>query len=288
MRRSLFLVLALLAASPAAAQVRAIAEIAPPVAPAAAPSASIISAPSMPTLGPALSAPSLAVSPIYAPAFAREAGGVRGGIGKGVAAAPVTAQAALVRAGAALSAASDEGTSGRDEAAASRRAFDGAAGTAAETPAVNGREGASRPVWDGPRVKIVQAPRGRIKTSILETAEVAAIASPFALGALILRGTISDPALLSAHMLGLWALGAWVMRDHLSRLRASIVVGWQASHDQKYRTDRLTGQLRDIRGHEYGSDRYDEYADGPVGMRATALITLAAAAAAAASLLLGR
>ena len=64
------------------------------------------------------------------------------------------------------------------------------------------------------------------------------------------------------------------------------VGGWQASHDQKYRIDPSTGKLRDIRGHKYGSDRYEEYAPGPVGPRATVLIAAAAILGAAAFILL--
>lgn len=74
----------------------------------------------------------------------------------------------------------------------------------------------------------------------------------------------------------LWALAGAELIKQLGNLRSVIVGGWQASHDQKMRTDYSTGRLRDIRGKKYGQDRYDEYAPGAVSPRER-LVTDAAA-----------
>lgn len=270
MRRRLTLALALLASSPAFAQVRAVTELALPSAPAIAPSKPIMPAFSMPALGPALSAPSLAASPLLA------------------APAPVTAQTALIATGSALTAAAKEN---RDQGSVSREAFDAGAKTLADAPEVaapapSGTYQRLNPV--GPQGQVApRGPRG-VKTAVIETAEVATMTIPFAFAALIMRGMMSDSAILVPSMLALWALGAWAMRSHLAGLRSTVVDGWQASHDQKYRTDYNTGRLRDVRGKKYGEDRYDKWADGPVGPRAMTAISAAAAAATAAFLLLGR
>jgi hypothetical protein len=269
MRRGLPLALALLAASPVFAQVRVIAELGLPSAPVVAPTTAIAPAFSMPTLGPTLSAPSLAASPMT------------------TAPAPVMAQAALIQTGSALSAAAKEG---HDQGAVSRQAFDAGAKAPAEAPAVAGREGSSRPPAleesNSPQARIVFRPMGPIKTAITETAEVATFMIPLAFIAMIVKATMSNPAILIPSMIALWATGAWAMRGHLGGLRSTVVGGWQASHDQKYRVDPGTGRLKDIRGHKYGSDRYEEWQAGPVGKLATGLIAAAAAVAAAAFLLL--
>src|SRR5206468_9469794 len=54
------------------------------------------------------------------------------------------------------------------------------------------------------------------------------------------------------------------MEQMLAQSRRRIVGGWQASHDQKYRVDPSNGELKDVRGHKYGEDRYEEYEDGAV------------------------
>jgi hypothetical protein len=268
MRHSLTLGLALLVATPAFAQVRVITELALPSAPAIVPS-NTISPVFMPTLGATLPAPSLTVSPMLA------------------APTPVMAQAALIQTGSALSAAAKEG---QDQGAVSRQAFDAGAKTPAEAPAVAGGESTTRPVEleepNSPKGRIVIRAAGPVKTAIAETAEVATLMIPVAFIAMILKATMSNPALLIPSMIALWAAGAWAMRGHLGSLRSTVVGGWQASHDQKYRVDPGTGRLKDIRGHKYGSDRYEEWAAGPVGKLATGLIAASAAVAAAAFLLL--
>lgn len=268
MKRSLALVVALCAASPAVAQVRVVAELALPSAPAVAPSAAVMPTLSMPVLGPSLSAPSLAVAPTLA------------------APSPVTVQAALIQTGAKLSAASKDG---QTPDAVSRATFDAAATPAAAPDAVVAPSYASRVALDepnNPRGRVTATVSGPIKTAVGETAEVAAMAIPFAIAALIMKANMTNPALLIPSMLGLWALGFFAMRAHLAGVRSTVVGGWQASHDQKYRVDYNTGLQKDIRGKKYGEDRYDERADGPVGPRAMTAMGVAAAAAAAAFLLL--
>ncbi len=268
MRHSLTLSLALLVATPAFAQVRVITELALPSAPAIAPANTISPVLSMPALGATLAAPSLTLSPVLA------------------APTPVMAQAALIQAGASLSAAAKEG---HDQGAVSRRAFDAGAKTPAEAPAVTGMESTARPAAlepNSPVGRIVTRQMGPVKTAIAETADVATLMIPLAFISMIMKATMSNPALLIPSMIALWAAGAWAMRGHLGGLRSTVVDGWQASHDQKYRIDPGTGQLKDIRGHKYGSDRYEEWAAGPVGKLATGLIAASAAVAAAAFLLL--
>lgn len=240
-----------------------------------------ISLPSAPTAMPvsALAPPALSLSAAVAPSFAPS---------PVLAAAPViTARAALVQTGSALSAAASEG---RDQGAVSRRAFDAGAKTPAEAPAVSAAPSASRPPAleepNSPSHRIVARTMGPIKTAAAETAEVAVMSVPVAFAALIMKGVMTDPSLLIPSMLALWAAGAWAMRGHLGGLRSTVTDGWQASHDQKYRVDPNTGRLRDIRGHKYGADRYDKWTPGPVGPLATGLIAAGAAVAAAAFLLL--
>lgn len=273
MRRFRFAALAFMAVSPSFAQVKVVAELVLPSAPSAAPAGAFMPAFPMPALGPALSAPSLAASPLAAaPAPAP---------------APAAAQTALVQTGFALAAAAKDGG---DQGAVSRRAFDAGAKTPAEAPAVSGAESAPRaPALEepnSPRHRVVFEPMGPVKTAVTETAEVAALSIPVAIAALIMKATMTNPAFLIPAMVALWAAGAWAMRGHLAGLRSTVVGGWQASHDQKYRVDPNTGQIRDIRGHKYGSDRYEEWKDGPVGPVATGLIAAASAVAAAAFLLL--
>ena len=271
MNRSFIAGLALLAAGPAFAQVRVVAELSLPAAPAVAPGAPAAPGFTAPALGPSLAAPSLASIPLTA----------------APAPAPVAAEAALVRTGAALSAAAAEG---RDQAPVSRQAFDAAARVpGAAAPPVAGGESAALSRLDEPNSpagRITSRPMSPVKTAVFETAEVGAMALPVAIAAMILRGWLSDPWLLIPAMIALWAAGAWAMRGHLAGLRATVVGGWQASHDQKYRVDTNTGLPRDIRGHKYGSDRYEVWKPGAVGPWATGLIAAASAAAAAAFLLL--
>lgn len=272
MKRTLALV-ALMIGSPAFAQVRVVAELAMPSAPAVAPTAAVTPSFSMPVLGPSLSAPSLAASPMqgaFAPAPT----------------APVTVQAALIQTGASLSAASKDG---KTPDAVSRATFDAASSPAAAPEAVVAPSYASRVALDepnNPRGRVTSPIMGPVKTAVVETAEVAAMSLPFAIAAFIMKANMADPAILIPSMLGLWALAFFAMRAHLAGTRSTVVGGWQASHDQKYRVDYNTGLMKDIRGKKYGEDRYDEREDGAVGPRALAAMGTAAAVAAAAFLLL--
>ena len=129
-------------------------------------------------------------------------------------------------------------------------------------------------------------PRSKVATAAWETAETGAATIPFLAAAAILKANVHETAYLVPAMLGLWGVSYLAMRAQLAGLRAKVVGGWQASHDQKYRTDYGTGQMRDIRGQKYGSDRYEEMQDGAVGALAASLMALTAALAAAAFLML--
>jgi hypothetical protein len=260
--RSPLLTALLLSASTAFAQVRVVGELAVPPAPAVS-GASAINASPLATL-PALSLTPAVLTPTLAPVAAP---------------APISI---LVQTGASLSAPSKE-----DPSSISRRTFDAGAKTPkSEAEPVAAHESSPVPLEHFDTTRFLKPVDGPVRKAAWETAETAAVAIPFAVGALVVRGAFSNPVLLTAAMLGLWSLGFWIMRDNLARLRSTVVGGWQASHDQKYRTDPSTGQLKDIRGHKYGSDRYEEYAKGPVGRTATALLAAAALGGAAAFLLL--
>lgn len=261
--RGMLAVALALTVSPAYAQVRAVPQLSVKAAPAISPAFSpSFAAPALPTpaiAAPALSAPSPLVSPV----------------------------AALAQTGAALSAAASEG---KDQGAVSRQAFDAGAKAPAEAPAVAAAPSSvgvpALEEANSPRHRITFRPMGPVRTAVAETVEVAALAIPVAFIAMILKAAISNPYILIPAMLALWGAGAYAMRGQLAGMRSTVVGGWQASHDQKYRVDPSTGRQKDIRGHKYGADRYEEWAPGPVGRLATSLIAAATAAAAAAFLLL--
>lgn len=266
----------LLSASVTFAQVRVATEISVPVSPAGASinAASISAMPTasalMPTLPAASIAPSLAAPvPAAAPA-------------------PITAQAALVNTGTALAAASKgEG----NPAEISRRTFDAASKQgpdAAMTPVAGaevihnaGLEGA-----DYARRFRQDKPEPPLKKAAWETVEVGATTIPFLIASAIMKVNMTEYAHLIPAMLTLWGVAFFAMRSHLSTLRRKVVGGWQASHDQKYRVDPSNGKLKDVRGHKYGEDRYEEYENGPVGRAASLAIGAAAVLGAAAFLLL--
>jgi hypothetical protein len=163
---------------------------------------------------------------------------------------------------------------------AGRRLFDGETrtGDAPSGPArAAGAPGLARPGSRPP----ASAPAIPLSQRAFETAELGVLAAGaqalagagfLALGALGARAAF--PALEGAF----WALAGVEFLRYLAALRGVRVGGWQASHDQKMRTDYGTGQLRDIRGRKYGEDRFDVYAPGPVSTRERWTITAAALA----------
>ncbi|MBI2386515.1 MAG: hypothetical protein HYV14_10935 [Elusimicrobia bacterium] len=160
-----------------------------------------------------------------------------------------------------------------------RRVFDGGEAARAEAlaPAVSAAD-ASRLARSTARES---EPRAKIpfKQRAAEAVELGA----FGLGMQLITGLVflvagahaAFPALAGA----LWVLGGSEGVKHLADLRRVLVGGWQASHDQKMRVDYGTGRLKDIRGHKYGEDRYDEFAPGPVSARERLVIDSAALAA---------
>lgn len=172
---------------------------------------------------------------------------------------------------------------------AGRSAFDAGASKSISAPAVSlpggglSRSGLARPTVAANQVSgrsAPESPKVGAKVRFWEFAETAfygggmAVLSGFiaaALGGMVLLG----PAMgLASHV------ASRTMFDQLGGLRSTVVDGWQASHDQRYRVGG-DGQLRDVRGHKYGADRYERYAPGPVGRTASFLIRAAAAAAGA-------
>lgn len=119
---------------------------------------------------------------------------------------------------------------------------------------------------------------------VKDYAESALFAVPIAYGTFLAAGWGGMVA--AAGIAGLWAIGAHAMIESIGQTRSRIVGGWQASHDQKYRHDLGTGELRDIRGRKYGEDRYDEKAPGEVTPAEQAAIRTIAATAGAIGLFL--
>lgn len=88
---------------------------------------------------------------------------------------------------------------------------------------------------------------------------------------------------LGPAMAGTMAFASGAIHETLGRSRRELVGGWQASHDQRYRVG-WNGQIRDVRGHKYGEDRYDEKVDGEVTPREQAAVRVTAALSGAAML----
>lgn len=128
--------------------------------------------------------------------------------------------------------------------------------------------------------------RRSLGSRMKDYAETALIAVPFVFAAAFAAGWGGTVA--AAGVAGIWALGSHAMIDNIANLRSRIVGGWQASHDQKYRHDLGTGQLRDIRGRKYGEDRYDEKAPGEVTPAEQAALRMIGATAGTIGLFLAR
>lgn len=239
----------------------------------AAPVPLALEAPSL-SAAPVLSAaPTLTAAPAVLPAAAVSAdASLTGGAVLGAPASRPSADANFTG-GAALGALSDLAVpSRRNHSAASkdddgRRVFDGGEVSRAEAlaPAVSAADAVR---LSRSNAREAEAPA---KIPFKQRAGEAAELGAFALGWQVLAGIAfliagahaAFPALAGA----LWVLGGSEGVKYLAKLRQVIVGGWQASHDQKMRVDYGTGALKDIRGHKYGEDRYDEYAPGPVSAR---------------------
>jgi hypothetical protein len=147
-----------------------------------------------------------------------------------------------------------------------REFFDGGSARANASPVLGAAS-------DGPRLS---RPEGRadkpataipLRQRLGETADLGVVALGFQLltgiAFLALGAHAGFPALAGAF----WVLAGTELIKQLGKLRSTVVGGWQASHDQKMRTDYGTGKLIDIRGRKYGEDRYDIFAPGPVSAR---------------------
>ncbi len=144
--------------------------------------------------------------------------------------------------------------------AVSQNFFDGAA--AAKADVVNVTPAA------------VSAPHIPLRRRAWETTELAVTSVPPHLFAAIASGLTHGTAGYPVAMAAIWYASSEALASHLGTLRQKVVGGWQASHDQKYRVGG-DGRLRDVRGHKYGSDRYEEYAAGDVSTKER--LTIAAA-----------
>lgn len=102
------------------------------------------------------------------------------------------------------------------------------------------------------------------KESLGNAFQAAILSLPVMLLTSFARALIGDTVVFPAAVAALWVLSAIGSQQLAAGSRAEVVGGWQASHDQKYRVDTNTGLLRDVRGHKYGEDRYEEYSPGYV------------------------
>lgn len=173
-----------------------------------------------------------------------------------------------------------------------RSAFDAGSPSSISVPSVAipagpvSRSGLARPSVAANQVSgrsAPEAPRGGAKVRALEFVETAMYGGGGAVLAGLIAGAISGvfPLMLPPAMGLASHMASRTMFDQLGSLRGTVVDGWQASHDQRYRVGG-DGRLRDVRGHKYGADRYERYAPGPVGRTASALIRAAGIAAGAA------
>jgi len=172
----------------------------------------------------------------------------------------------------------DLGAGARSGAAldSGRLTFDGGAAAADETAVAAG------PLSEGRRLSRASSPAPAAAPSIplQRRAGEAVELGAYAAGMQLLTGLAF--LWFGAHASFPFAAGTvWMLFGaeliaQLGKLRGVIVGGWQASHDQKMRTDYGTGRLRDIRGRKYGEDRYDEFAPGPVSPRERAALDASA------------
>jgi hypothetical protein len=242
--------------------------------------------PSAPVLLPKASlSASVAVLPVVAAAPAAAP----------AAAAPVASKATLEAAQASLAETPAAPKSAEGGWTAGRAAFDAGSAPSAGAPAValppvsTPRSGLARPSAFANQVSgrsTPEAPRSGAKVRALEFVETALYGGGVALLSFAIASAVGATfPLLLGPVMGLTShVSSRTMFDQLGGLRGKVVDGWQASHDQRYRVGG-DGQLRDVRGHKYGADRYERYAPGPVGRTASLLIRAAAAATGAVWLL---
>lgn len=248
--------LALLLACPASAavSVRAVTRAtASSVAPA--PSLSAPAALGAPSLAPAaLSVPALTPSPVLAPSVAAPA-----------AAPEVAAQAQVEKIADAI--APKDGASAPEAALSS--AFDGGSAPKTEAPAVSAlaqsHAAAELSLSRAHAARFPKPVERSWRARAWETGELAMTSLPFHLAAGLATAWL--PASWSGvGQAAVWTAAGAALVHTLRGLRSTVVGGWQASHDQKYRVG-YDGRVRDVRGHKYGTDRYEEYAPGAVSRR---------------------
>jgi len=227
------------------------------VAPVKAPARAALPTPAV-SAAPALSAALTAATPVLTPALAPSA--QLQDLGEAL--APEAKQAPE----AALSAAFDKSQQPKAEAAE----------VAAPAAAAGARFELAASQAHAKRFEQPAVEKRGLKTRAWEAAELGAYTIPFHAASVVAALGDWSPAFQAA----VWAAGGWLLVQRLAELRSTVVGGWQASHDQKYRVG-YDGRVRDIRGHKYGEDRYEEYAPGAVTKTEKTVIGLLAAAAAA-------
>ncbi|MFH2203531.1 MAG: hypothetical protein ABIJ96_10480 [Elusimicrobiota bacterium] len=114
-------------------------------------------------------------------------------------------------------------------------------------------------------------------TRFWETAETGITLLGPVIGSFVIAGVVAHSILMPAALAAMWFFGTQLALHQLADLRAQVVGGWQASHDQRYRVGR-DGQLHDVRGRKYGEDRYEQYAPGKVRSGERFAMRLAASA----------
>lgn len=147
---------------------------------------------------------------------------------------------------------------------AGRETFDG--GTLREgAGAVRASAANENVALDKPTPRAAEPERAiPLRQRAAEIAEVGAMTLGLSfLGAILLAGVKAAGGMPWIGGL-FWGLGGSALIGHLGDMRSIVIGGWQASHDQRYRVDWSSGKLRDVRGHKYGEDRYEERERGPV------------------------
>lgn len=158
---------------------------------------------------------------------------------------------------------------------ASRAFFDGALGKTVKTGAVLASAavpgGAAMPSvyalarYSSERASRPQPEPAPLGRRLAERAESHLALLAMAVPAFIAHAFVAN-GMAATLIAVLMALGSAAgMETLLGDRRNRVVGGWQASHDQRYRVDPSTGVLKDVRGHKYGEDRYEERQPGPVG-----------------------
>lgn len=137
---------------------------------------------------------------------------------------------------------------------------------------------AVRWIQKGPDAKDEKAEKRSFGDKVSDVFEVgagAAVMTLFGGLAVLALGAASPllPVVMAAYSYAMYR-GIY---SELERTRGHGIRTWQASHDQKYRTDYNTGKLRDIRGQSYANDHGSAHILGGVGRTGVFVLRMVAA-----------